>query len=318
MYIKNISQKLPLRLTEEVATALAEGQAVVALESTIITHGMSFPANVAMAVRVEETIRAAGAVPATIALLDGQLRAGLPLEDIERLGKAGQAVAKASVRDLGALLARRLAGATTVAATMRIARLAGIGVFATGGIGGVHRGAAASMDISADLQELGHTPVAVVTAGAKAILDLPLTLEYLETLGVPVYGYQTDDFPAFYSRRSGLQVDYRFEDVADMAEAIRAHWALGGSGLVVANPIPQAYELPMEIVEPAIQSAMALAADKQVRGKALTPFLLQALEQLTEGSSLAANIELVLNNARLGASLALALQAKTAGQGRAV
>ena len=311
--MKKISQVLPLRPSEEVATALAEGRAVVALESTIITHGMSFPANAAMAMRVEETIRTAGAVPATIALLDGQLRAGLSAEDIERLAKAGQAVAKASVRDLGALLARRLPGATTVAATMRIAYLAGIGVFATGGIGGVHRGASVSMDISADLQELGQTPVAVVTAGAKAILDLPLTLEYLETLGVPVYGFQTDDFPAFYSRRSGLQVDYRFDDVVDMAAAVNRHWALGGGGVVVANPIPQAYELPLDVVEPAIQSAMALAADRQVRGKALTPFLLHALEQLTTGSSLAANIELVLNNARLGAALALALQAKAAG-----
>lgn len=308
--MEHVTQGLPLRASEEVADALADGRAIVALESTIITHGMSFPANVAMAMRVEEVIRAAGAVPATIALLDGQLRAGLTEADIERLARAGQRVAKASVRDLGALLAQKLPGATTVAATMRIAHLAGIGVFATGGIGGVHRAAAVTMDVSADLQELAKTPVAVVTAGAKAILDLPLTLEYLETQGVPVYGFETDDFPAFYSRRSGLPVDYRFDAVADMAEAIRAHWAIGGSGLVVANPIPQAYELPMETVEPAIQTAMAMAAEKQVKGKALTPFLLHALEQLTGGSSLAANIELVLNNARLGAALALALQAK--------
>lgn len=296
-----------LRVQPEVADALASGLPVVALESTIISHGMPYPRNIETALRVEQAVRDSGAVPATIALLDGYMQVGLPKADIERLGMPEASVSKVSRRDLAVLLSTRRLGATTVAATMFIAHQAGIRIFATGGIGGVHRGATHTMDVSADLQELARTPVAVVTAGAKAILDLPLTLEYLETQGVPVLGFQTDQFPAFYTRQSGLAVDYRLDEPAELAQVLRTHWQLGLGGVVVANPIPAAFEIAAEEIELAIQQALDLAQQQGIKGKAVTPFLLSQLEKLTSGHSLDANIELILNNARLGAALSVAL-----------
>jgi pseudouridine-5'-phosphate glycosidase len=291
----------------EVATALAEGRAVVALESTIISHGMPWPQNAQTALAVEAEVRAHGAVPATIAILDGRLKAGLSTAEIERLGQAGHAVAKASRRDLPFLVAGRGTGATTVAATMIVAALAGIRVFATGGIGGVHRGAATSMDVSADLQELARTEVAVVCAGAKSILDLGLTLEYLETHGVPVIGHGTHSLPAFFSRDSAFGVDYRLDSAAEIAAAMQAKWALGlGGGLVVANPIPEAHALPRERIDTAIEQALSEAQAQHITGKAATPFLLQRVNEMTGGVSLAANIQLVLNNARLASAIAVA------------
>ena len=296
-----------LRVQPEVSDALASGLPVVALESTIISHGMPYPRNIETALRVEQAVRDSGAVPATIALLDGYMQVGLPKADIERLGMPEASVSKVSRRDLAVLLSTRRLGATTVAATMFIAHQAGIRIFATGGIGGVHRGATHTMDVSADLQELARTPVAVVTAGAKAILDLPLTLEYLETQGVPVLGFQTDQFPAFYTRQSGLAVDYRLDEPAELAQVLRTHWQLGLGGVVVANPIPAAFEIAAEEIELAIQQALDLARQQGIKGKAVTPFLLSQLEKLTSGHSLDANIELILNNARLGAALSVAL-----------
>jgi pseudouridine-5'-phosphate glycosidase len=296
-----------LDLHDEVAAALADGRPVVALESTIISHGMPWPQNVETARAVEAEVRAHGAVPATIAVVDGRMKAGLGPAEIERLGRGGREVAKASRRDLALLAARGGLGATTVAATMLIAALAGIRVFATGGIGGVHRGGAQSFDVSADLQELARTPVAVVCAGAKAILDLRLTLEYLETHGVPVLGYQTDALPAFYTRDSGLAVDERLDTSAQIARVMKAHWDLGlGGGLVVANPVPAAHALPRDQVERAIEQALAEAQAQGVAGKAVTPFLLERVNALTGGDSLAGNIALVLNNARLAAAVAVA------------
>ncbi|MCS7036903.1 MAG: pseudouridine-5'-phosphate glycosidase [Saprospiraceae bacterium] len=298
----------PIVLAPEVASALAEGQAVVALESTIIAHGMPYPQNLETALRVEQTVRQAGAVPATCAVVSGKLRAGLSAEELEHFAQKGRSIAKASRRDLGYLVSRGLDGATTVAATMIIAHLADIRCFATGGIGGVHRGAPATFDISADLQELAHTPVAVVCAGAKSILDLGLTLEYLETFGVPVLGYQTDEFPAFYARTSGLQVDYRMDSPEAIARLLRAHWGIGlRSGVVVANPVPEPYALDAKAMEEILAQAIAEAERQHIRGKALTPFLLARIEQLTGGLSLKANIELVCNNARLAAQIARAL-----------
>jgi pseudouridine-5'-phosphate glycosidase len=294
-----------LSLSEEVKDTLAGGGPVVALESTIISHGMPYPRNVETAREVEATVREQGAVPATIAILDGKLRAGLSADEIETLGRLGQKVTKASRRDLPFLLARRSPGATTVAATMIIADLAGIRLFATGGIGGVHRGATVTLDISADLQELARTNVAVVSAGAKAILDLPLTLEYLETHGVPVVGVSTDEFPAFYSRRSGLPVDYRVDDPAELAEILRIKWATGlDGGVVIANPVPEAHSLAPDYINSIIAQALAEADAKGIKGKEVTPFLLARIEQLTKGVSLVSNIELVLNNARLAAQVA--------------
>ncbi len=296
-----------LDLHPEVAAALAEGRAVVALESTIISHGMPWPQNAETALAVEAEVRAHGAVPATIAILDGRLKAGLTRAEIERLGQAGHAVAKVSRRDLPFLVAARGTGATTVAATMIVAAMAGIRVFATGGIGGVHRGAATSMDVSADLQELARTEVAVVCAGAKSILDLGLTLEYLETHGVPVIGHGTHSLPAFFSRDSAFGVDYRLDSAAEIAAAMQAKWQLGlGGGLVVANPIPEAHALPRERIDAAIEQALAEAQAQHIAGKAATPFLLQRVNELTGGVSLAANIQLVLNNARLAAAIAVA------------
>jgi pseudouridine-5'-phosphate glycosidase len=297
-----------------VAAALAAGRPVVALESTIISHGMPWPQNVDTALAVEAAVRAEGAVPATVAVIDGRLQAGLRVDQIERLGQAGAAVAKASRRDLALLIARRGTGATTVAATMLVAGLAGIRLFATGGIGGVHRGAATSFDISADLQELARTPVAVVCVGAKSILDLALTLEYLETHGVPVLGHGTDELPAFFCRDSGLKLDARLDTPAEFAAVLQAQWALpGAGGVVIANPIPAAHALPRAAVDAAIDQALAEAAQQGIGGKAVTPFLLARVNALTGGVSLAANIQLVLDNARLAARIAVAAAALAAG-----
>jgi pseudouridine-5'-phosphate glycosidase len=295
---------LPLTLSPEVAAARAASTPVVALESTIITHGMPFPQNVETARRVESEVRAHGAVPATIAVLNGRIHAGLTGAELESLGQA-TGVAKLSRADLAACIATGGTGATTVAATMICARLAGIAVFATGGIGGVHRGAEHSFDISADLMELAQTPVTVVAAGAKAILDLPKTLEVLETQGVPVIAYGQDDFPAFWSRSSGLRAPLRMDDPAQIAaaHAMRARLGLPG-GQLVANPIPAAAEIPAAEITPHITAALAEAAAQGIAAKAVTPFLLARIFELTGGRSLAANIELVLSNARLAAAIA--------------
>ena len=300
-----------LHLHPEVAEALATRQPVVALESTIISHGMPWPQNVETARQVEAAVRESGAVPATIAVLRGKLTVGLDDADLEEIGRPGQRVVKASRRDLAILLARGQTGATTVAGTMLVAHLAGIRVFATGGLGGVHRGAQQSWDVSADLSELAQTPVAVVCAGAKAILDLPLTLEYLETHGVPVLGYQTDAFPAFWTRESGLPVDARVETPAEVAAILAAHWRLGANasdggagGVVVANPIAAEHALARDLIEGAIGQALADAEAAGVTGKQLTPFLLARVAALTGGRSLEANIALVLGNARLAGLVA--------------
>ena len=296
-----------LDIAPEVAQALAEGRPVVALESTIISHGMPYPKNVETALLVEQTIRENGAVPATIAIIGGRLKAGLSHEEIEHLGKAGRSVAKASRRDLPALVARGADGATTVATTMIIAHMAGIKIFATGGIGGVHRGAEVTMDISADLEELAQTPVMVVCAGAKSILDLGLTLEYLETKGVPVIGYGTEELPAFYTRRSGFSVDYRVDSPEELAEIFRTQRGLDyKGGMLVTNPIPEEYSMEKEIIDAAIEKALAEAKAQGIHGKETTPFLLAKVVELTGGDSLDANIHLVLNNARLAARTAKA------------
>jgi pseudouridine-5'-phosphate glycosidase len=296
-----------LRKSQEVAIALAAGKPVVALESTIISHGMPYPENVETALRVEEVVRAAGAVPATIAIMDGKLCAGLSLDQIEVLGKQGTAVAKASRRDIPFLLAKKQLGATTVAATMIIAAQAGIELFATGGIGGVHRGGAANFDISADLQELARTNVAVVCAGAKSILDLPLTLEYLETHGVPVIGYQTSEFPAFYSRQSGLGVDYTLHTPEEVAEVLGTKWKAGlAGGVIIANPVPEKFSMDATYLDSIIGHALLEAARDKIKGKAVTPYLLSKVKELTAGKSLVSNIELVLNNVRLAAEIAVA------------
>lgn len=305
-----------LDIAPEVMDALNEGRPVVALESTIIAHGMPYPQNAETALRVEQQVRAGGAIPATIAILGGRFKAGLSPRQIDYLGERGAKVAKASRRDLPVLLARGLDGATTVASTMIIAELAGIAVFATGGIGGVHRGAAQTLDISADLQELARANVAVVCAGAKAILDLELTLEYLETHGVPVLGYQTEEFPAFYTRHSGLPADFRVDTALEAAQTMKAKWSLGlRGGLIVANPIPEAYAMPADSVNTAISRALAEAEARGIKGKMLTPFLLAKVEALTEGRSLQANIHLVLNNAALAAALAVAYAGLEVKQG---
>ena len=299
-----------LSVSPEVRDALREKQPVVALESTIISHGMPYPKNVETALRVEQTIRDNGAVPATIAVIGGRLKAGLSHEEIEHLGKAGRAVAKASRRDLPALVARGADGATTVTTTMIIAHMAGIKIFATGGIGGVHRGAETTMDISADLEELAQTPVMVVCAGAKSILDLGLTLEYLETKGVPVIGYGTDGLPAFYTRKSGFGVDYRVDSPEELAAMFRAQRALGyRGGMLVTNPIPEQYAMDKTVIDAAIEQALRECAEQGVHGKETTPFLLARVVELTGGESLESNIHLVLNNAALAARTAAALTA---------
>lgn len=294
-----------LDLSPEVAEALASGKSVVALESTIISHGMPYPQNVQTALKVEQAIREEGAVPATIAVIGGRLKAGLTADEIEYLGKKGRAIAKASRRDLPVLVARGEDGATTVTTTMIIAALAGIKVFATGGIGGVHRGAETSMDISADLEELAKTPVMVICAGAKSILDLGLTLEYLETKGVPVIGYGTEELPAFYTRRSGFNVDYRIDTPEELAAAFRAKMEMGlEGGMLVTNPIPEEYSMDPARINAAIEEALAEAKAQGIRGKETTPFLLSRIKDITRGDSLASNIQLVLNNARLAARVA--------------
>jgi len=293
-------------LHPQVRDALAERKPVVALESTIIAHGMPWPRNAETALQVQADVRAHGAVPATIAVIDGRPTVGLTDAQIERLGREGRAAAKLSRRDLAACMARGGTGATTVAGTMVLAERAGIAVFATGGIGGVHRGAETSLDISADLHELARTPVAVVCAGAKSILDLPLTLEVLETLGVPVLGYRTDTLPAFFARDSGLALEQRFDDLCDVARAMRAHWSLGLGGLVVANPVPEAAALPREWIDRTIDDALTAAQAAGVRGKATTPFLLERIQVASQGRSLEANIALVRHNAAVAAQLAAA------------
>ena len=297
-----------LDIKPEVAQALAAGKPVVALESTIISHGMPWPQNAETAFAVEDVIRAHGAVPATVAVIGGRLKAGLEKEEIEYLAKKGQAVTKASRRDLPVLCARGEDGATTVAATMIVAALAGIRVFATGGIGGVHRGAETTMDISADLEELARTPVLVVCAGAKSILDLGLTLEYLETKGVAVCGYKTDELPAFYTRTSGFGVDFRADTPAELAAAFAAQRALGyPGGMLCTNPIPEKYSMDPAVINAAIDQAIAESVEQGIKGKKVTPFLLARVKDITGGDSLASNIQLVLNNAALAADTAAEL-----------
>lgn len=294
-------------INPEVAEALSAGKPVVALESTIISHGMPYPKNVETALAAEQVVRDNGAIPATIAIIKGKLKVGLTLEEIEYLGKT-EGVIKTSRRDIPFIIAKKLDGATTVASTMIIADLAGIRVFATGGIGGVHRGAPESFDISADLQELAHTNVAVVCAGAKSILDIGLTLEYLETQGVPVIGYGTDELPAFYTSRSGFAVDYRVDSPEETAEALKAKWDLGlEGGVVIANPIPAEYEMDPEVINGAIAAAVKESEEKGIKGKESTPFLLAKVKELTGGASLDSNIQLVYNNVKVGAQIAVAL-----------
>lgn len=297
----------PLLFSPEVRRARAEGRAIVALESTIIAHGMPWPDNQETAIAVETTVRAHGATPATIAVLDGHICIGLDEQQLERVAR-DRSMIKASRRDMGYVVAQKRNAATTVSATMICAHLAGISVFVTGGIGGVHREASKTFDISADLQELARTPVAVVCAGAKSILDIPLTLEYLETHGVPVLSCGQDNFAAFYCQDSGYRADYRLDTPQEQADLLRAHWGLGlKSGAVISTPVPAAHGLPQHEVQKWIDSALADAHNHGITGKAITPFLLDRLQSLSAGRSLAANKALVLNNARVGAQLACAL-----------
>lgn len=297
-----------LDIAPEVANALAANRPVVALESTIISHGMPYPQNVETALAVENIVRERGAVPATIAVIGGRLKAGLSTEEIEYFGKKGAAIAKASRRDLPVLVAQGRDGACTVTTTMMIAHMAGISIFATGGIGGVHRGAETTMDISADLEELGQTPVMVVCAGAKSILDLGLTLEYLETKGVPVIGYRTDELPAFYTRQSGFSVDYRLDTPAELAAAFQAQRKMGlKGGMLVTNPIPEEYAMNADVIHDAIDRAIAESVARGIHGKNTTPFLLERVKELTGGDSLESNIQLVFHNARVAADTAVAL-----------
>lgn len=294
-----------LEISAEVKRALEENKPVVALESTIISHGMPYPQNVETALRVEQTIRENGAVPATVAIIGGKLKAGLSKEEIEYLGKKGTEVIKASRRDLPVLVSKGEDGATTVATTMIIAAMAGISIFATGGIGGVHRGAEVTMDISADLEELAKTPVMVICAGAKSILDLGLTLEYLETKGVPVIGYQTEELPAFYTRKSGFRVDYRLDSPKELASAFVAKQVMGLSGgMLVTNPIPEEYSMDADVINAAIDRAVEESRKLGIKGKETTPYLLAKIKDITGGDSLNSNIQLVLNNAALAAKTA--------------
>ena len=297
-----------LEISPEVQKALDEGRPVVALESTIISHGMPYPQNVETALNVEKIIRDNGAVPATTAIIGGKLRVGLSKDEIDYIGKKGLKVTKASRRDIPVLVARGEDGATTVAATMILANLAGVSVFATGGIGGVHRGAETTMDISADLEELASTPVMVICAGAKSILDLGLTLEYLETHGVSVLGYQTEELPAFFTRKSGFKVDYRMDTPKELAAAFKAKNDLGlHGGMVVANPVPEEYAMDADYITKSIAEAIDEANAKGIKGKDTTPFLLDKLEKITGGSSLKANIQLVYNNAKVATQIACEL-----------
>lgn len=294
-----------LDITPEIEAAIAGGKPVVALESTILSHGMPYPQNLGFAARVEKVVRDEGAVPATLAIIDGRMKVGLTAPELERMCRA-EGVAKVSRRDLPILLAEQGTGATTVASTMIIAALAGIRIFATGGIGGVHRGAQQTMDISADLQELAHTPVAVVCAGAKMILDIGLTLEYLETMGVPVLGLATDDFPSFYCRKSGFGVDYNAKTPADAARIAKVKWDLGlAGGLLIGNPVPEEYAMDFDEMSAVIDRALAAAQEAGVRGKDTTPFLLAHIVEYTGGRSLATNIELACHNAQQAARIAV-------------
>ena len=294
-------------IAPEVAAALQQGTAVVALESTIISHGMPYPRNVETALTVEETVRENGATPATIAILNGRVKVGLSIEELEYLGKTGSQVIKTSRRDIPFVISQKKDGATTVASTMIIAALAGISVFATGGIGGVHRGFEATMDVSADLEELAQTSVAVVCAGVKSILDIGRTLEFLETKGVPVVGYKTDKLPAFYARESQFGVDYRIDDPVSLAQAMQTKWQLGmAGGLVIANPVPEADAIPTDEIDQVIDEAIVEMDQKQITGKDTTPFLLAKVAEKTAGRSLDTNIKLVLNNAALAAEIAVA------------
>ena len=293
-----------LEIHPEVKKAVEAGQPVVALESTIISHGMPYPKNIEMAKNVSKIIRENGAVPATIAIINGVLKVGLTEEEIEFLGTSKDVV-KASRRDLPFIISKKLTGATTVATTMILADLAGVRVFATGGIGGVHRGAQETFDISADLLELANTNVAVVCAGAKSILDIGLTLEYLETNGVPVIGFGTDELPAFYTRKSGFGVDYRVDSSMEVAEALKAKWDLNlKGGMVIGNPIPEEFEMDYDTITNAIESALKEADEKNIGGKNVTPFLLDKVKTITAGKSLDSNIELVYNNAKVAAQIA--------------
>lgn len=294
-----------LEVSPEIELALKENKPVVALESTIISHGMPYPQNVETALKVEEIIRENGAIPATMAILNGKLKVGLSKEEIDYLGKKGLKVIKASRRDIPVILAKKEDGATTVASTMILANLAGIKIFATGGIGGVHRGAETTMDISADLEELAMTDVAVVCAGAKSILDLGLTLEYLETKGVPVLGYQTKELPAFYTRESGFNLDAKIDSPEEFAEILKAKWSVGlKGGVVIANPIPEKFAMDYNTIHNAIEEALKEAKENHIKGKESTPFLLAKVKEITKGKSLESNIELVFNNAKLAAEIA--------------
>ena len=304
--MKNLHEYL--KISPAVQKALDEGRPVLALESTIISHGMPYPQNLETARLCEAEARKHGVEPATVAIIHGKLCAGLTDEELEYLAKAGPKVAKASRRDLPILAARGADGATTVAATMIVAAMAGIRVFATGGIGGVHRGAEVTMDISADLEELARTPVAVVCAGAKSILDLGLTLEYMETKGVPVLGYRTETLPAFYTDESDFKVDYRMDSPEEIAAAVTAQRDMGyPGGMLITNPIPHQYAMPKDVIDAAINQALAEAKEQGVKGKATTPFLLARVCELTGGESLKSNIKLVLNNVALGAQIAAAM-----------
>lgn len=294
-----------LDITDEIKEALAEGKPVVALESTILSHGMPYPENAEFAKNVETIVRSNGAIPATTAIINGRLKIGLTADELMLMCK-GENIGKISRRDVAVYVAQGLTGATTVATTMLISSLAGIRVFATGGIGGVHRGAQETMDISADMQELANTPVCVVSAGCKSILDIGLTLEYLETFGVPVLGYQTDDFPAFYCRKSGYGVDYNVSDPKSVARIMKAKWDLGlKGGIILGNPIPEEYSLDFDYMEGIIGKALEMAEKKGVRGKKLTPFLLATIKDLTGGESLASNLQLAYNNARIASQIAV-------------
>ena len=293
-----------LEISPEVQSAICENKPIVALESTIISHGMPYPDNIEFAKEVEDLIRKNGAVPATIAIINGKLKVGLNNEEIEMLSDSSK-VAKVSRRDIPMVISSKKLGATTVATTMIIAELAGISVFATGGIGGVHRGATETFDISADLEELARTNVAVVCAGAKSILDIGLTLEYLETRGVPVLGYKTEKFPAFYCSDSGFKVDYKVDDSRSIAEILKAKWEIGlNGGVVIGNPVPSDFSMDKEYMDDVIENALAKASDEQVKGKEITPFLLETIKNITKGSSLVTNIALAKNNAILACNIA--------------
>lgn len=294
-----------LSITPEIQEAINEGKPVVALESTILSHGMPYPENLEFAHKVEEIVRNEGAIPATTAIIDGKLKVGLNAEELELMCK-GKDIAKASRRDVAVYIATKKTAATTVATTMLIADMAGVRVFATGGIGGVHRGAQETMDISADLQEFAHTNVCVVSAGCKSILDIGLTLEYLETFGIPVLGYQTEHFPAFYCEDSGFGVDYKVSGAKEVADIMKTKWDLGlQGGLLVGNPIPHEWSMDHEYIDGAINKALEMAKEKGIHGKATTPFLLATIKELTGGNSLASNLQLAYNNAKVASQIAV-------------